>query len=213
MLIRRIIGAITPKSIKMRLTQRNFTQVANVADNADEFLLKNHPELVEKRRAVEAFCSGNGITYIMNRGETNPSYANLLDTSVGTMLENCGDNISKIKYLLGDYGLAKYAEISPAKVIKNRNMSINEIAYNTDRPFSYYFGSYMLNNKAGNLQELFTRFGECGRVMYKGYSQLGFVSTGFGTYELSQYGERMVRTSTIMSSMGESMDGIIKALS
>ena len=155
----------------------------------DKFL-PNYSELAPKYHSVVEY---------LNTPETSPTEVitdrigdylldNLYNNTIGELLELCGDDLSKIHQLLGLYGLAEYAEVTPEAIIKNRNPKVREVRYNKNAAFSTSFYEYLLNNENGNLDDLYTRFGNMGRSMYKNCSMLGFVKTGH-KLQLTNLGE------------------------
>lgn len=151
----------------------------HIKGGKDSFVL-NNPELIEKRRAVVKY---------LNRTDFSPSEVitdrignylleNLYDNKIGELLELCGDDLSKIDQLLGLYGLAKYAEVKPDTIIKNRNPKIKECRLDKNSTFRESFYEYLLDNPKGDLSDLYSRFGKLGKSMYKYCSMLGFTKTG-----------------------------------
>jgi hypothetical protein len=176
----------TPSLFKNLFKVRKLSQVSQTADR---FVL-NNPELIEKRRAVVKY---------LNRTDFLPSEVitdrigdykldNLYDNKVGELLDLCGDDLSKIDQLLGLYGLAEYAEVTPETIIKDRDLKIKEGRYCKDSSFRGSFYWYLLANENTPLSDLDSRFGKMGESLYKDASMLGFVKTGYN-YSITSLGK------------------------
>ena len=176
----------TPSLFSSLFKSRKLSQVSQTADN---FVLKN-PELIQKRQAVVKYL--NRTVFLPSEIITDRigDYLldNLYDNKVGELLELCGDDLNKIDQLLGLYGLAEYAEVTPETIIKNRDPKINEGRYSKDSSFRESFYWYLLANEHTCLADLDSRFGKMGESLYKDASMLGFVKTGY-KFRLTDFGK------------------------
>ncbi len=187
-----IRNLISPRVWRQKISERRLAKLQRIADEADAFILKNHPELVGRRQAVEEFLKAPKKPYEIKEKDV-PDFRYLLSTPIEVLLGKCDDNLPKIKALYGDYGLAKYAELTPAKIVdETRNQNPNtilETGYISGQSFSFSFNEYMLINKYIGFQELNDRFGACGNAIYDAYRNLGFTKTGFYSFQLSSFGK------------------------
>lgn len=210
MIIKPIISRIIPNNLRFNniFKSRKYSQVSQTVD---KFVLTN-PELLEKRRAVVKY---------LNRTDFSPSEVitdrigdymldNLYDNKVGELLDLCGNDLSKIDQLLGLYGLAEYAEVTPETIIKNKDPKIKEGRYCKDSSFRESFYWYLLANENTCLTDLDSRFGKIGESLYKDASMLGFVKTGY-KFKLTDYGKECLPISLETMQSNEAAEDI-KAL-
>jgi len=218
MLIQKI-GAkiITPikKLHKMRLDKKMAKLEANMAEVErlhDEFLLKDDPKLLEKREAVMNLVNKGPFFKAANKSGFQPNFGLLASEKSEILIDRCGDDVEQIKALYGNYGLAQYAKVTPAKLLDKSNSNIFDYGYEEGKSIRYAFDEYLLNNEAGSLTDIQQRFGQAGDVLYNHCSKLGFVKTGFNSYKLSPFGKDQLGIHHSMERLEPTLDSILSAL-
>lgn len=117
-----------------------------------------------KRRALTEYIISGMKTDNVELDDV-PTFRELLDKPALEIITSCGGDLAKINKLTGHYGLVKYAAFTSTK---NKDFNIYESVADS-------FSDYLLHNHKGSVKDLYQIYGECGKIMYKGYSNLGFL--------------------------------------
>ena len=144
-------------------------------------------EVKRRRNALTEYIISGMDTDNVKLGNI-PSFKELLNKPAGEIIDSCGDDLAKINKLTGHYGLVKYAAVPPKEIISSPNPDIWEIGYRyNDETLDNSFEDYLIHNPKGKLEDLYKRYGECGKIMCKEYSNppLGYLIQEKGTYTVT----------------------------
>lgn len=184
------LSKLCPKKWKMNnITHHVSTpRKAAIQSIQESFVLEPNSELATKRKLVLDYISGKKPA-----DKTKPpiSFEEIIRSdNTQHCIDLCGNNVGMIDNIFGHYGLALFANISPAKIMKNSSSKIKEVKYCPDQSVRDTFNSYLLCNKSGNFADIGKRFGSCGAKMFNDASDLGYIKTGvFGSYKLTEFGK------------------------
>ena len=192
MTIQAIRTKIYPVIKKIIDNKLNTKTVANTVENAgkeEKILFSNNSELAEKRKAVNDYLKGQFINPAKKASKEAPTADTLGRFNVSELIKDCGDNLSEIERLYGNYGLLEYVKAG------EKEISGSEV-------FSQAFNGYLLKNPQGTMADIAKNFGQSGMELYKNCSTMGYVKTGINslgleTYKLNDFGQDVLKETYI----------------
>lgn len=163
------------EDIKCRFSSKYAKKVAdrNMQEIKDLYL-KAHPELVERGKAVKNFMKSS----YYELPKLNDDDLSVMTTKSGELLKTCGNNILKIYNLMGAYGLKLYCSVGlPCKDILGtpEDCNISEKGYYSDKKIKQTFDEYLDSNDRGSVNDIYRRFGQCGKALFERYLLTGCV--------------------------------------
>ena len=163
------------ESVRCRLSSKYAQKVADRnMQEIKELYLKAHPELVERGKAVKNFMKSSYYALPKLNDET----LSVMTAKSGELLKTCGNNILKIYNLMGAYGLKLYCSIglSHKDILgTSEDCNILEKGYYSDKKFKQTFDEYLDSNDRGSVNDIYRRFGQCGKSLYERYLLTGCV--------------------------------------
>ena len=176
MKINKIAKSISPANIYRNVVAKRAEiaaqKAAEAAEKADQELLRNNPVIAQRRKLLAEFMSRPQEPYKpLGSDAWHP------DMKVDQIINNCNDNLPKIKHRLGEYGLAHWASLDAKKVVSHPQGDIVETGIVSGKASaSLVFNEYIIANPNGTIDAMYERLGELGKIQYERYKRLGYMN-------------------------------------